>query len=603
MSKRKDTPADSIKRSISGSIFVGCNILAPQAPLGAALLKKVVEDRGGSFHISQKKQSVDVAPTHVLVSESRDAAREIQAQWPKSTLVTREWINKCARAKQRVDEADFSPFCTAAKSTKVSRTPSRESHYSDDEEEEEITQKLRLLFQADEENLNWAVVGKEGRPLNPGWFSGMNSYERMLQCRFRVDAENPGNEELVSLLTEMEKLERRLSGDDSTSYAAGGEHEAKVINHKALVLARAAAVIRACPFNLHDLPAGTARHLLFIGEDTCRYIDEFVETGRCQAYKDLMANGDLKDSKGVLRGVQGAATKREFQKVPFVGHKTACRWYDELGLRSLEEVERAVFTPGGVLNEEKAVKVFVRHALQHRHLLCEPVTPQQVTQIKQMITQDLERAWGPGWVVENVGGARRGKASHDCDFLVTHPSIGLQGVLRTLVERWVIEQKVVPKDMGFHQLHTDHMGHHLQVMVKRVTSGAARGYEGRDSFDHFFGIFHTSEGGKSGMCRADVVMVPPDEWAFALVGWTGSRTYNRILRLHAGHRGMKLTNHTLMREHDGLQVPLQAAPLDSNKAEWWPQGWHKGRKADTEEDIFTLLGLPFRPPTDRNCPS
>eukprot|EP00854_Cymbomonas_tetramitiformis_P024548 gene24548-29861_t len=383
MSKRKDTPADSIKRSISGSIFVGCNILAPQAPLGAALLKKVVEDRGGSFHISQKKQSVDVAPTHVLVSESRDAAREIQAQWPKSTLVTREWINKCARAKQRVDEADFSPFCTAAKSTKVSRLL-RDMF---DTVSDWGSRLLRNMFDT-------MITQDLERAWGPGWV-----------------VENDVDTGVLRTLVERWVIEQKVVP-------------------KALVLARAAAVIRACPFNLHDLPAGTARHLLFIGEDTCRYIDEFVETGRCQAYKDLMANGDLKDSKGVLRGVQGAATKREFQKVPFVGHKTACRlteaalhvsvrWYDELGLRSLEE------------------------------------------------------------------------------------------------------------DMGFHQLHTDHMGHHLQVMVKRVTSGAARGYEGRDSFDHFFGIFHTSEGGKSGMCRADVVMVPPDEWAFALVGWTGSRTYNR----------------------------------------------------------------------------
>ena len=29
---------------------------------------------------------------------------------------------------------------------------------------------------------------------------------------------------------------------------------------------------------------------------------------------------------------------------------------------------------------------------------------------------------GPGWLMEETGGARRGKASHDADFLISHPT-------------------------------------------------------------------------------------------------------------------------------------------------------------------------------------
>jgi hypothetical protein len=32
-----------------------------------------------------------------------------------------------------------------------------------------------------------------------------------------------------------------------------------------------------------------------------------------------------------------------------------------------------------------------------------------------------------GWHVELVGGGRRSKSVHDADFLVTHPSVGLDG--------------------------------------------------------------------------------------------------------------------------------------------------------------------------------
>lgn len=59
-------------------------------------------------------------------------------------------------------------------------------------------------------------------------------------------------------------------------------------------------------------------------------------------------------------------------------------------------------------------------------------------------------------------------------------------------------------------------------------------------FDHIFGVFKTRGGS---VRRLDMVLVPWDEWAFALVGWVGSRTFLRFLRQHARDLGMQLNSH------------------------------------------------------------
>ena len=44
-------------------------------------------------------------------------------------------------------------------------------------------------------------------------------------------------------------------------------------------------------------------------------------------------------------------------------------------------------------------------------------------------------------------------------------------------------------------------------------------------------------------------------------------------------------------------------PLDANGADWWPPGWDAGRQIECERDVFELLGVPYKEPWDRDCPS
>ena len=56
---------------------------------------------------------------------------------------------------------------------------------------------------------------------------------------------------------------------------------------------------------------------------------------------------------------------------------------------------------------------------------------------------------------------------------------------------------------------------------------------------------------------------------------------------------------------DELGVPREppAPPLDARGNDWWPPGWDANRRAESEADVFQLLGLPHVPPEWRDCPS
>ncbi|KAK5901059.1 hypothetical protein CgunFtcFv8_025966 [Champsocephalus gunnari] len=79
--------------------------------------------------------------------------------------------------------------------------------------------------------------------------------------------------------------------------------------------------------------------------------------------------------------------------------------------------------------------------------------------------------------------------------------------------------------------------------------------------------------------RVDLVVSPISQFAFALLGWTGSKLFERELRRWAGHeKAMSLSSHAL---YDNTQS--------------------KYLRASSEEEIFAHLGLEYIPPSERNA--
>lgn len=78
--------------------------------------------------------------------------------------------------------------------------------------------------------------------------------------------------------------------------------------------------------------------------------------------------------------------------------------------------------------------------------------------------------------------------------------------------------------------------------------------------------------------RVDFVFVPSSQWGYALLGWTGSKLYMRLLRHYSNHYlNMLLNSHGLWNRADNVLLP-----------------------AKNEEEVFQNLGLSYKEPCDRN---
>ena len=85
-----------------------------------------------------------------------------------------------------------------------------------------------------------------------------------------------------------------------------------------------------------------------------------------------------------------------------------------------------------------------------------------------------------------------------------------------------------------------------------------------------------------------VKVYPAEEYAYALLYFTGSDHFNRSMRAYAKNKGYSLSDH-------GLVV---AQKVGANNV---VRGLLNLRPAQTEQEIFAALGLDWREPIDRNC--
>jgi DNA polymerase beta len=91
----------------------------------------------------------------------------------------------------------------------------------------------------------------------------------------------------------------------------------------------------------------------------------------------------------------------------------------------------------------------------------------------------------------------------------------------------------------------------------------------------FMGIARCPSGGQS--VRLDIEFVPEEEWGTALLYFTGSKRTNVYMRSLAKKKGYLLNEHGLFVTRTG----------------------RRARENATEEDVFEVLGLPYKPPEQR----
>ncbi|XP_010864536.2 DNA-directed DNA/RNA polymerase mu [Esox lucius] len=347
---------------------------------------------------------------------------------------------------------------------------------------------------------------------------------------------------------------------------------------------RAGALLKSLPQEIRRVEQLRGQPCL--GDHSLRVIKEVLEDGVCCEVETTKESRQFKAMKA-LTGIFG------------VGAKTADRWFRE-GIHTPSDLQRS----GHNLNRAQ------RAGVQYYDDLNQPVRKAEADAIGLIVEKAVSEVL-PGAKITLIGGFRRGKETgHDVDFLITHPEEGREEGLMAKVVSWLEAQ-------GFLLYHKTTRNSYLESK-----DGPARPPSNMDRFERCFSIFRLStenerritqtisaqstllhsrtepspqtndqareessmlsqcSGSRSWMAvRVDMVVSPYSQFAFALLGWTGSKLFERELRRWAVHeRAMTLSSHTL---------------YDSTKRQYL--------RANSEEEIFALLGLEYIPPCGRNA--
>ncbi|XP_040820874.1 DNA-directed DNA/RNA polymerase mu isoform X1 [Ochotona curzoniae] len=315
---------------------------------------------------------------------------------------------------------------------------------------------------------------------------------------------------------------------------------------------RAASVLRALPCPI--TAPSQLQALPHFGEHSSKVVQELLEHGLCEEVERV-------------RGSERFRTMKLFTQVFGVGVKTADRWYQD-GLRSLDDLRQH---PRTLTSQQKA-------GLQYHQDLSCPVQRPDAEALQCLLEVAVGQAQ-PGATVTLAGGFRRGKLlGHDVDFLISHPTEGREAGLLSTVMQSLQDQGLVL----YHQHQPSRCGDSRHLLWQSHTM---------DAFERSLCILRllqpqrAAAGSPSGpgpawkAVRVDLVVAPSSQFAFALLGWTGSQLFERELRRFSRkEKGLWLNSH-------GLFDPEKRACLP----------------AATEEDIFCHLGLRYLPPEERNA--
>ncbi|XP_074473960.1 DNA-directed DNA/RNA polymerase mu [Sebastes fasciatus] len=335
---------------------------------------------------------------------------------------------------------------------------------------------------------------------------------------------------------------------------------------------RAAAVLKALPKPVTGVTQ--LRGLPCLGGHSLRVIKDILENGASSEVESTKQSERFKAVK-VLTGIFG------------VGVKTAERWIRE-GITSLQQLQ----------DSDQTLNRAQQAGLEHYDDLNQPVTKAEADAIAEVVEEAVVSVL-PGARMTLIGGFRRGKLTgHDVDFLITHPEDGREeGLMPKVVSRL--------ESQGFLLYQKTTRNSYLEAK-----DGPARPASNMDRFERCLSIFKLSEEDGRGMTRpetentpedasgvvapsqvkgealkpwravrVDLVVSPISQFAFALLGWTGSKLFERELRRWAGHeKAMSLSSHAL---YDNKQC--------------------RYLRATSEEEIFAHLGLEYVPPSERNA--
>lgn len=260
---------------------------------------------------------------------------------------------------------------------------------------------------------------------------------------------------------------------------------------------------------------------------------------------ELLASGHLRKVDEVC-GSERSQVMELFTKVWGAGPATAQSWFKQ-GFRTLEDLK----TKANLTKQQKI-------GLKHFNDIQVRMPREEVEKIAAVV-EKTALSIEARLHVELCGSYRRGKTScGDVDILITRPDNIFTDVLSCLTAQL--------KESGFI---TDDL---VNLEVNRNQK-------------KYLGVCRLP-GENQKHRRLDIFLVPQSEYATALMHYTGSALFNRSIRLLATHKGMSLSEHCL------LAGVVRKGRDVLNDGYFMP--------TPTEESIFRLLEIEYRPPEERD---
>ncbi|CAE6450178.1 unnamed protein product [Rhizoctonia solani] len=315
--------------------------------------------------------------------------------------------------------------------------------------------------------------------------------------------------------------------------------------NRELSYSRAIATIKAYPQVIKN--AAGVRKLPYIGPKIQKLVKEYIETGTIAEAQKAAASERFK-VLSLLTQVHGigAAKAREHYAA---GHKTLQDLANFYGAKA-----------------EAGTHLGTLAALELHDELNTTIPREEVEIIAKDVFDELSKIQ-PGCEYTICGGYRRGKPySNDIDILFTHRQTGLERHLCTKFVDHLKEIGMVKHVLNYSEYTSNHEGTHGHQTRSRACM---------DVLDKALVILKSKDLPHR---RVDLIFTPYSVYWTAIVGWTGSKQFERDLRIHAKQQGLKFDSGGITRLRDSKPIV-----------------------AYSEEEVFSKLGLKYVEPALRNA--
>ncbi|XP_040002815.1 DNA polymerase lambda [Xiphias gladius] len=530
---------------VTGNTFNGVTVYILPAGIGNArcqIFQKQIQQNGG-----QTENSLCPGVTHVVVDDNMDSDRALRLlkvdRMPSGVhLVKCTWLSLCISEKQLLDVASYSHLL-----------PNRDS----ETKHENIKEELPKVKPAAEtivepvthqtkqgETIEMTLPDTKEEPQGEDDGVPQSDLEALITGQNPKDgipgpSLNPGQDsaaqDVVSGKWVCAQSSQSKSNNFNKPITDKLEVLAKAYTHqgdkwRALSYSKAVNALKS--YHKPITSYQEALQIPGIGKRMADKIDEIMESGHLRKLDHI---GEAVPVLELFTNIWGA------------GAKTAQLWYQQ-GFRTLEDIRTKALL-------SSTQKIGIKHYDDFLDRM-----PREEAAAIEKVVRDAAQAIDPGLLAMACGSYRRGKATcGDVDVLISHPNgKSHKGIFSKVLQ----------------SLHNS--GFLTDDLVSHEENGEQKKYMGVCRLP---GPGHRHR-------RLDIIVVPYNEFACALMYFTGSAHFNRSMRALARTKNMGLSEHSLNKAvvRQGNLKVCGGTPLPT----------------PTEKDVFSLLGIPYREPHERD---